>query len=106
MPTRGRVIDWWQMITPFIPVDAAPLHFFCLPDSIDNPRCIIVEILTSLVSTALLHFFSNSQIAAVREGMAWIIPVPLLSLLTAQHLEAMVCGMPDISVEILKRVVR
>ncbi|CAH1255597.1 HERC1 [Branchiostoma lanceolatum] len=45
-------------------------------------------------------------VSAVREGMAWIVPVTLLSLQTARHLESMVCGMPDISVDILKKVVR
>ncbi|MGH0117414.1 UNVERIFIED_CONTAM: hypothetical protein FKN15_034601 [Acipenser sinensis] len=45
-------------------------------------------------------------VAAVREGMSWIVPVPLLSLLTAKQLEQMVCGMPEISVEVLKKVVR
>ncbi|XP_033633807.1 probable E3 ubiquitin-protein ligase HERC1 isoform X2 [Asterias rubens] len=48
----------------------------------------------------------DRQVAAVREGMSWIIPVPLMSLLTATHLEQMVCGMPDIDVAILQRVVR
>lgn len=48
----------------------------------------------------------DRQVAAVREGMSWIIPVPLLSLLTAKQLEQMVCGMPEISVEVLKKVVR
>ena len=50
--------------------------------------------------------FYSEQVAAVREGMSWIIPVPLMSLLTATHLEQMVCGMPDIDVAILQRVVR
>lgn len=44
--------------------------------------------------------------AAVREGMSWIIPVPLLSLLTAKQLEQMVCGMPEICCDVLKKVVR
>ncbi|XP_069758992.1 probable E3 ubiquitin-protein ligase HERC1 isoform X8 [Narcine bancroftii] len=48
----------------------------------------------------------DRQVAAVREGMSWIIPVPLLSLLTAKRLEQMVCGLPEISVEVLKKVVR
>lgn len=51
-------------------------------------------------------FFFGQQVAAVREGMSWIVPVPLLSLLTAKQLEQMVCGMPEISVEVLKKVVR
>uniref|UniRef100_A0A8B9YSC2 HECT-type E3 ubiquitin transferase n=1 Tax=Bos mutus grunniens TaxID=30521 RepID=A0A8B9YSC2_BOSMU len=46
----------------------------------------------------------DRQVAAVREGMSWIVPVPLLSLLTAKQLEQMVCGMPEISVEVLKKV--
>ncbi|XP_028637266.1 probable E3 ubiquitin-protein ligase HERC1 [Grammomys surdaster] len=48
----------------------------------------------------------DRQVAAVREGMSWIVPVPLLSLLTAKQLEQMVCGMPEISVDVLKKVVR
>uniref|UniRef100_H0V6J8 HECT-type E3 ubiquitin transferase n=1 Tax=Cavia porcellus TaxID=10141 RepID=H0V6J8_CAVPO len=48
----------------------------------------------------------DRQVAAVREGMSWIVPVPLLSLLTSKQLEQMVCGMPEISVEVLKKVVR
>ena len=46
------------------------------------------------------------QVAAVREGMSLIVPVPLLSLLTATNLEQMACGMPEVSVEVLKKVVR
>ncbi|KAF7670462.1 hypothetical protein LDENG_00124780 [Lucifuga dentata] len=48
----------------------------------------------------------DSQVAAMREGMSAIIPVPLLSLLTAQQLEQLVCGLPEVSVEMLKKVVR
>ncbi|KAG8223097.1 hypothetical protein J437_LFUL002045 [Ladona fulva] len=46
------------------------------------------------------------QIAAVREGMACIVPVPLLSLATSQHLEQLVCGLPHISIQLLRKVVR
>ncbi|CAB3370488.1 Hypothetical predicted protein [Cloeon dipterum] len=46
------------------------------------------------------------QAAAIREGMAGIIPVPLLTLVTAQHLEQLVCGLPHISIPLLKKVVR
>ena len=52
-----------------------------------------------------LHEFDR-QVAAVREGMSWIVPVPLLSLLSALNLEHLVCGMPEIPVGILKKVVR
>lgn len=50
--------------------------------------------------------FCPVQVAAVREGMSTIIPVPLLSLLTAQQLEQLVCGLPEVSVEMLKKLVR
>uniref|UniRef100_A0A8C9W0S1 HECT-type E3 ubiquitin transferase n=1 Tax=Scleropages formosus TaxID=113540 RepID=A0A8C9W0S1_SCLFO len=48
----------------------------------------------------------DRQVMAVREGMSSIIPVPLLSLLTAKQLEQLVCGLPEVSVEMLKKVVR
>lgn len=38
--------------------------------------------------------------------MSTIIPVPLLSLLTAQQLEQLVCGLPEVSVDMLKKLVR
>ncbi|XP_018324237.1 probable E3 ubiquitin-protein ligase HERC1 isoform X2 [Agrilus planipennis] len=46
------------------------------------------------------------QVAAVREGMAGIIPVPLLSLVTSEHMEQLVCGLPHISIASLKKIVR
>lgn len=46
------------------------------------------------------------QVAAVREGMAGIIPVPLLSLVTSDHIEQLVCGTSHISINLLKRIVR
>lgn len=43
----------------------------------------------------MLHFYRlhefDDQIAAVREGMSKVIPVPLLSLFTGSELETMVC---------------
>ncbi|KAJ7986812.1 hypothetical protein DPEC_G00332260 [Dallia pectoralis] len=48
----------------------------------------------------------DRQVAAVRVGMSSIIPVPLLSLLTARQLEQLVCGLPEVSVDMLKKVVR
>uniref|UniRef100_T1IYS2 HECT-type E3 ubiquitin transferase n=1 Tax=Strigamia maritima TaxID=126957 RepID=T1IYS2_STRMM len=50
-----------------------------------------------------LHEF-DEQVAAVREGMAQVIPVPLLSLFTGFELETMVCGSPDIPLNLLKSV--
>lgn len=48
----------------------------------------------------------DQQIDAVRAGMAGIVPIPLLSLVTAEHIERLVCGVPEISVVQLKRIVR
>lgn len=50
-----------------------------------------------------LHEF-DEQIQAVREGMAKVIPVPLLSLFSGYELETMVCGSPDIPLNLLKSV--
>uniref|UniRef100_A0A3Q3AXX1 E3 ubiquitin-protein ligase HERC2 n=1 Tax=Kryptolebias marmoratus TaxID=37003 RepID=A0A3Q3AXX1_KRYMA len=46
----------------------------------------------------------NEQVSAVREGMARVVPVPLLSLFTGYELETMVCGSPDIPLHLLKSV--
>jgi len=50
-----------------------------------------------------LHEFDLAA-SAVREGMARVIPVPLLSLFTGFELETMVCGSPDIPLHLLKSV--
>ena len=46
------------------------------------------------------------QVAAVKEGMSCIVPVPLLSLLSADKLETLVCGYEEIDVEMLKKVAK
>ncbi|XP_067933208.1 probable E3 ubiquitin-protein ligase HERC1 [Watersipora subatra] len=58
------------------------------------------------VERALLYRLNefHLQANAVRQGMASIIPVPILSLYTADRLEQLVCGIPDISVSLLKKV--
>ncbi|XP_041057144.1 probable E3 ubiquitin-protein ligase HERC1 isoform X1 [Carcharodon carcharias] len=48
----------------------------------------------------------DQQVAALRQGMSAIVPVPLLSLLTEKQLEQLVCGMPEVNVDTLKKVVR
>ena len=48
----------------------------------------------------------DRQVEAVREGMAWIIPVPALSLLTERKLEQMVCGSEEVNLQALKKIVR
>lgn len=42
----------------------------------------------------------------IREGMSWIIPVPLLSLLTARAIEHLVCGVEYVDIDTLQKVVR
>ena len=50
-----------------------------------------------------LHEF-DQQIAAVREGMAKVVPVPLLIFFSSFELETMVCGSPQIPVDSLKAI--
>lgn len=50
-----------------------------------------------------LHEFDR-QMQAIREGMAKVVPVPLLSLFTGPELETMVCGSREISISLLKSV--
>ncbi|CAL1297267.1 unnamed protein product [Larinioides sclopetarius] len=50
-----------------------------------------------------LHEF-DEQVSAVREGMSKVVPVPLLSLFTGSELETMVCGSPEIPIQLLKAV--
>nr|CAB3252595.1 ZF(ZZ)-8 zinc finger protein [Phallusia mammillata] len=50
-----------------------------------------------------LHEFDR-MVSAVREGMASVIPLAMLSLFTAQELETTVCGSPDVPLHLLKAV--
>lgn len=50
-----------------------------------------------------LHEF-DAQIAAIREGLSKVIPVPLLALFSGAELQTMVCGNPDIPLNLLKSV--
>lgn len=79
------------------PLSAPPDSLFVVPRSL--PFILPSEVSKLTLSRAV-------QVAAVREGMSAIIPVPLLSLLTAQQLEQLVCGLPEVSVEMLKKLVR
>uniref|UniRef100_A0A2H8TU70 HECT-type E3 ubiquitin transferase n=1 Tax=Melanaphis sacchari TaxID=742174 RepID=A0A2H8TU70_9HEMI len=47
----------------------------------------------------------NEQVKNVRVGMARVIPVPLLSIFTSNELEAMVCGSPEIPINMLLSIV-
>lgn len=50
-----------------------------------------------------LHEFDD-QVKWIREGMSKVVPVPLLSLFTGLEVETMVCGSPDIPLNLLKSV--
>ncbi|XP_077975128.1 E3 ubiquitin-protein ligase HERC2-like isoform X2 [Styela clava] len=50
-----------------------------------------------------LHEFDD-VVQHVRDGIAHVVPLPLISLFTAQELETMVCGSPDIPISLLKSV--
>ncbi|RLU17868.1 hypothetical protein DMN91_010107 [Ooceraea biroi] len=50
-----------------------------------------------------LHEF-DAQVEAVREGLSKVVPVPLLALFSGAELETMVCGSPDIPLNLLKSV--
>ncbi len=58
-----------------------------------------------LVEQYRLHEF-DTQVAAVRRGMATIIPLDMLSLFTWEGVERMVCGNAEVDVELLKRCTR
>lgn len=49
---------------------------------------------------------SRAQVAAMRRGLAAMVPIDALSLFTWEELELLVCGKPDIDVEVLKQHVR
>lgn len=63
-----------------------------------------VQYFEQVVKFRLQEF--DLQVAAVREGMSGIIAVPLLSLVTHEHMEQLVCGVSHISIPSLKKVVR
>lgn len=46
----------------------------------------------------------NSQAAAIRRGLATVVPFPLLSLFTWEELEVQVCGRPAMNVDLLERM--
>jgi hypothetical protein len=42
----------------------------------------------------------------VREGLAAMVPLPILELMPSSQLELLVCGLPNIPVSALKKVAR
>jgi len=56
-----------------------------------------------LVENYRLHEF-DAQVRSVRQGLAAVVPTSLLALFTGQELETMICGHPDISIDLLESV--
>ncbi len=46
------------------------------------------------------------QVDAVREGLACMVPLPVLCLMPARTVEELVCGTPNVPLEALKKVAR
>lgn len=72
---------------------------------LDQP-CVTASTRHDYISAVLqvrLHEF-DQQVAAMREGMAEVVPVPLLSLLHGTELEALVAGNVRIDLHMLKAV--
>ncbi|VVC31643.1 Hypothetical protein CINCED_3A017272 [Cinara cedri] len=86
--------DWTDSIVPLIPNG----HY--VPVTYSN-RLKFCEL-------ALKQRFHemDEQIYAVRRGLASLVPFPLLTFQTAENLERMICGLPNISIPILKTIVR
>ena len=55
-----------------------------------------------LASQALFNQ-SKQQVAAIRKGLGQIVPLDSLCLFTWKEVETLVCGNPDVDVELLKR---
>lgn len=60
-------------------------------------------------STAALNFRmheSEQQIAAILEGISYIVPAPLFRFMTGDALESWICGKPEIDLNLLQKIVR
>lgn len=86
--------DWTDNMVPLIPNG----HYISVTYSNRLKFC-------ELALTQRLHEM-DEQIFAVRRGLAALVPFPLLTFQTAENLERMVCGLPNISIPILKTIVR
>ena len=62
--------------------------------------CVCVCVCTPLSTLIFLIFPFRFSL----QGMATVIPLPLISLYTGRELEAMVCGQTDIDLELLRSV--
>lgn len=86
--------DWMDNIVPLIP------NGHNIPVTYSN-RLKYCE----LVLKQRFHEM-DQQILAVRRGLSALVPLPLLSFQTAENLERMICGLPNISIPVLKTIVR
>ena len=49
---------------------------------------------------------SEEQIAAILEGISYIVPAPLFRFMTGDALETWICGKPEIDLNLLQKIVR
>ncbi len=57
----------------------------------------------SLATARRLHE-SDAQAAALREGVASVVPIDIFHLFTCEELDSLICGKPDFNVDLLKSV--
>lgn len=60
------------------------------------------EFVRLIRDSRLQELACEAQMGVVRCGMASVIPLQLINILTAQDLDLRVCGLPDINLEYLK----
>lgn len=87
-----------EFMAPSSTGEGVRLHRSCTHLTLDNTQEYV-----RLSTQFRLHEF-DLQTQALREGMAKVIPVPLLSLFTGAELETMVCGSREVSISLLKSV--
>ena len=78
--------------------EAVNLHHSWTHITLDNAKEYV-----QLSTQFRLHEF-DTQVQAIREGLAKVVPVPLLALFTGAELETMVCGSREISISLLKSI--
>ncbi len=74
---------------------------FCLwlpPPRFDNHK----EFVAMVRELRLRELVCEPRMAAVRCGLASVVPLQLLNILTARDLDLRVCGIPDIDLDYLK----
>ena len=80
-----------------------------VPLKVDGQNiCLRKKDCATFVQKALIYRLNETslQIKYIREGLMEVIPLSILSMMTGEKLELLVCGTRTIDVEILKKIVR